>query len=459
MKNRMLVLVCGILATAFLSVQPAAAQQWHNLTFRADAPGIDENPLRGFEPFSGKLPPGTFPHSMEWFYLPLSDVVKGPQTYDWTALEKQLTAISARGNQAIFRFFVDYPKRSSGIPQYLLDAGLKTFPYDDSDNAKSATPSVSPDYTDPRLIDCMVQFIHAFGAKYDGDARIAYLTAGLYGFWGEWHVHQHPLPGEPEGWAIAQKDKDALLQAYVDSFHRTLVDVRYAKVTPDRALLSHFGYHDDSFLKDTLGDDANRQFWPSIQKAGMAESWKKYPTGGEIYPATQVGLWDTWPNPNAQDVPESIQTTHATWMNDSALFRTVPTDTERANALRADRMLGYTFFCKQFQVKRKSNGSATVTVRIENRGVAPFYYAWPVEAVALDSKGKEVGKGQVTWPLPTLLPGDSADWSVKLDALAKSAADVLLRIPNPMQGGHPVAFANAEMSTTRDGWLTLALNQ
>ena len=35
---------------------------------------------------------------------------------------------------------------------------------------------------------------------------------------------------------------------------------------------------------------------------------------------------------------------------------------------------------------------------------------------------------------------------------------ILLRIANPMPGGHPVAFANAEMSTVLPGWLTLTLD-
>jgi hypothetical protein len=448
MKHRMLVLVA-----IFFTAIAAPAQKWHSLSYRADAPGIDENPLRGFVPYSSaKYAPGTFPYSLEWFYLPLNSVVTGPNTYDWTPVEAQLKAISARGHQAIFRFYVDYPHHPTGLPKYLLDAGLKTYPYDDDGNDKGPTPSVSPDYTDPRLIDGLVQFIHAFGAKYDGDPRIAYLTVGLYGFWGEWHVHKHPTAGEPAGWAISQASKDALLQAYVESFHHTLLDVRYGGVTPDHALLSHFGFHDDSFFHDTLGPE-NWQFWPTIVQAEATENWKKYPMGGEIYPQTQVGLWTTWPSSNgSQDVVTSILTTHMTWMMDSKLFTSLPTDAERANALRADRMMGYTLFCKQFSVKKD-----TVTVQIENRGVAPFYYAWPVEAVALNAAGKEVGKGTANWPLPSLLPGHSADWSMTLDALPKSATTMLLRIANPMQGGHPVAFANAEMSTVRDGWLTLSL--
>jgi hypothetical protein len=46
-----------------------------------------------------------------------------------------------------------------------------------------------------------------------------------------------------------------------------------------------------------------------------------------------------------------------------------------------------------------------------------------------------------------LLPGKTAEWSISLSALPATAKTVLIRIANPMPGGHPVAFANAEMST------------
>jgi len=450
-------LILAILLLVGGICMPAAAQQWHEMTFRIDAPGIDENPLRGFTPYSStKQKDDTFPHSMEWFYLPLAAVVTGPGAYDWTPVERELTAIAGRGHQAIFRFYLDYPKKPSGIPAYLLATGLKSFPYADSGNAGSATPSVSPDYRDPRLIDCLVGFIHAFGARYDGDVRIAYLTAGLYGFWGEWHVHDHPLPGEASGWAIRQEDKDALLRAYAESFQHTAVLVRVPDVTEDRRLLAHFGFHDDSFLRDTLGPE-RWQFWPKMELSGAVNVWQRHPMGGEIYPALQAGLWDTWPNHDGQKVGDAIAMTHATWILDSELFVAPHTSVERANALRAARMLGYTLYCREWRIVRNNDGSATVTVRVENRGVAPMYYAWPAEAEALDGGRKIVGQGSLVWPLPKLLPGKTAELSISLNALPSASKSILLRIANPMPGGHSVAFANAEMATVLPGWLSLTL--
>jgi hypothetical protein len=455
--KRLWLVKAAILLASVISA-PAVAQQWHSMVFRDDARGVDENPLRGFVPYSStKQTDDSFPHSLEWFYLPLADVVTGPDTYDWSAVERQLTAIAGRGHQAIFRFYLDYPKKPTGIPSYLPAAGLKTFRYSDAGNATSATPSVSPDYRDPRLIECLAHFIRAFGARYDGDARIGFLSAGLYGFWGEWQVHNHPLIGEPTGWSIRQKDKDALLRAYAETWSRTPIMVRYPDVTDDRKLLGHFGFHDDSFLEDTIGSEG-WQFWQEMESAGTTGSWQWHPTGGEIYPALQSGLWESRPTRGAQGVKTAIATTHATWMLDSGLFQTALTPEEKTNALRAERMLGYKLFCRQWRITRSDDGSATLTVHVENRGVAPVYYAWPVEAEALDVNGKTVAQGNASWPLPTLLPGKSEDWSITLKALPGATKTLLLRITNPMPGGHPIAFANAEMSTVLPGWLTLNLD-
>ena len=70
--------------------------------------------------------------------------------------------LRGRGHQAVFRFYADYPNKPTAIPKFLLDAGLKTFPYDDSNNKVS----VSPDYSDPRLIKAFTDFyLRRFGGE------------------------------------------------------------------------------------------------------------------------------------------------------------------------------------------------------------------------------------------------------------------------------------------------------
>ncbi|UUL77434.1 hypothetical protein NG819_08220 [Pseudarthrobacter sp. Fe7] len=171
--------------------------QWTSL---AAGPAPASNPLQGFVPYAGKY--DALPYSMEWFYIPVNAVVTGAGTYNWSALDAQLNSIASRGHQAVFRFYLDYPGRRTGVPQYLLDAGLATHPYADYGNQGV---SVSPDYDDPRLVQAMDAFIAGFGARYDGDPRIGFIEMGLLGFWGSGtptrmtdtrhrKTGQHPLP-------------------------------------------------------------------------------------------------------------------------------------------------------------------------------------------------------------------------------------------------------------------------
>jgi hypothetical protein len=300
----------------------------------------------------------------------------------------------------------------------------------------------------------MLRFIHALGAKYDGDPRIAFVTAGLFGFWGEWHVVNHPYAGEDPGWSMSQKDKDALLAEYRSSFRKTSVLVRYPWVTEQHDLLTAFGFHDDSFLKDTLGPE-DWQFWHGMQSAGLAEIWKLHPIGGEVYPQLQSGLWDAWPNHAGQDVGTTITTAHVTWMIDNELFDHKLSRAERTNALRAQRMLGYTLFCSAARLVRLADGSAAISMRVQNRGVAPFYASWPAEFDALDRHGNVVAQGHAAWPLSALLPGQTAEWNAALGPLPERAKSVIVRYANPLPNGHPLVFANAEMGTRMPGWLTL----
>ena len=71
---------------------------------------------------------------------------------------------------------------------------------------------------------------------------------------------------------------------------------------------------------------------------------------------------------------------------------------------------------------------------VENRGVAPFYYDWPVEI--------EVGGvvEKTDWKVSGILPGSPRTWSI---AMPKGGA-VRIRIPNPMDGGKALRFANRE---------------
>jgi len=103
-------------------------------------------------------------------------------------------------------------------------------------------------------------------------------------------------------------------------------------------------------------------------------------------------------------------------------------------------------------------GITPVTVEIENRGVAPFYYDWkPEYGLILD--GKAVTTFQSSGQIIGLLPGDKPrTWEDKLNlsGLNPGTYKLALRIPNSLKNGHPLKFANKTQDADAPGWVTLS---
>ncbi|HWH68886.1 MAG TPA: hypothetical protein VNT26_05845, partial [Candidatus Sulfotelmatobacter sp.] len=80
------------------------AQESVRLTY---APAPPDNPLKGFVPYLRA--DATFPHSLEWDYTKLSEVMTGPTNFNWAPFEAKLNAAASRGHQFIARFYLEWP--------------------------------------------------------------------------------------------------------------------------------------------------------------------------------------------------------------------------------------------------------------------------------------------------------------------------------------------------------------
>ncbi|MBP5306028.1 MAG: hypothetical protein J6Z02_09280 [Lachnospiraceae bacterium] len=223
----------------------------------------NENPLKGLIPFQGS--DTDFPHSMEWFYIGVSEVQVAMNIFDWTALEEKLNECAEMGYQAVLRFYYDYPGEKCGVPQFLIDKGLEMKPYDEPEDLGGG--GLCPDYSNPDLRESMKNFIKAFGAKYDGDSRIGFITEGLLGFWGEWHnwpYDEDLSDGKPD-WSIPAEVYTEVYSAFDEAFKVTPLLVREPKWGVENQKYNA-GYHDDSFAYATLPHDLGGQEWSFGQK-------------------------------------------------------------------------------------------------------------------------------------------------------------------------------------------------
>ncbi|NSX38235.1 DUF4832 domain-containing protein [Pseudarthrobacter oxydans] len=429
-----------------------APGEWVSL---AAGPVPASNPLEGFVPYAGSYT--KVPHSMEWFYVPVNSVVVGPGTYDWASFDSQLNAISARGHQAVFRFYLDYPGKASGIPEYLLASGLATRTYTDHGNGGA---SVSPNYEDPRLLEALDGFIAALGSRYNGDPRIGFIQMGLLGFWGEWHTYPHDGWASAENWLASPASQQRVLKAYTKAFTKTKLQVRY----PDAANSNlNVGYHDDSFAVSTLAG-TGWHFMDKMAQAGATQKWLTQPVGGELRPEIQHCIFDT---PMLCPVVESgadnkftdsVQATHASWLLNQHGFSPGYTGQSLSNATAAAQSLGYRFHATSFAITRGTvAGQSDVSVMVSNVGVAPFYYDWPIQIAALDSAGNMVRTWGTSWKLTAVKPGMSVQWKspVSVSGLAPGTYTLVVRAVNPLANGMPLRFANASQDQTKPGWLTL----
>lgn len=429
-----------------------APGEWVSL---AAGPVPASNPLEGFVPYAGSYT--GVPHSMEWFYVPVNSVVVGPGTYNWASFDSQLNAISARGHQAVFRFYLDYPGKASGIPEYLLASGLATRTYTDHGNGGA---SVSPDYEDPRLLEALDGFIAALGSRYDGDRRIGFIQLGLLGFWGEWHTYPHDGWASPENWLASSATQQRVLQAYTNAFKKTKLQVRY----PDAANSSlNVGYHDDSFAVGTL-PGIGWHFMDKLMQAGATEKWLSQPVGGELRPEIQHCIFNAPMNcPVIEDGADndfagSVKATHASWLLNHHAFSPGYAGQALNNATAASQSLGYRFQATAFALTRgAAQGQSDLSVKISNVGVAPFYYDWPVQVAAVNGAGKIARTWTTPWKLSAVKPGMTVQWKapVSSSGLAPGYYTLLVRPVNPLANGMPLRFANASQDQTLTGWLTL----
>lgn len=405
------------------------------------APAPLDNPLKGLVPYVSASGKNRFPHSMEFRYFPLDAVMTGPSRFDWSPIEKTLAEVNGRGNQLVFRIYCEYPGKGLEIPRFLVDQGVKVTAWKDDEGKTCHTP----DWGDPVLRKALATLIAALGTKYDGDPRVAFITAGLLGKWGEWHDY----PRE-ELWAKKDVQRE-VMDAFAKAFTRTKILLRYpaGPKTYWHAENSRrpFGYHDDSFGWATLDTGKKKDSWffePSLKAAGATQKWKTFPIGGELRPELWKSSFTDRRHPRDQGFVKCVERTHASWLMDTGLFDVrIPMDARRkAAALKEVARLGYELYVSKAEWK---NGELSVT--LVNRGVAPFYHDWSVQVRAHGEKRNVAPK---TWRLSEILPGPPVTWRVKI---GRSKA-YQLRVPNPMKGGKPLRFANKEQGKE---WLGITL--
>ena len=474
------------------SLPTATAQTRTRLTYQ---PAPIDNPLKGLVPYQADVR-NRFPHSLEFNYLSYAAIAKDFDSYDWNPIEQLLDDVSSRGHQAVIRIFLEYPNKSGVIPPFLVNSGLKVHRYLNTNTQPFPPAQVeTPDYENANLRKSLKNFIAAFGKKYDADPRLGFITAGLLGTWGEWHTYPR------EDLFASKTVQQEVMSAYEAAFQITPILLRYPASEDDQQKAANgnrkFGYHDDSFAWATLHTGKQNEEWfymTALNQAGQqAEAkWKTYPIGGEIRPEAWGIVFDEKPSePQVQDFSRCVQATHVSWLMDSGMFEKKQSPDRIKRATDQVHKMGYEFHIPSATIDltepTKSDiatRSLKVSVEVENRGVAPFYYPWTTQFALIPTP--EISTPETTGPATTgpettgpettgtekkpfkifqgngkltgLLPGEpSREWreSFDIDGVPAGRYTLAIRIPNTLKQGNPVRFANAEQDRDSPTWCSL----
>ena len=316
--------------------------------------------------------------------------------------------------------------------------GVKKMLYDD--RLFADYDCIVPDYKDDRLIDVLCDFVKHFVEKYDGDIRIAYITVGLLGQWGEWHTY--PFNDR----MASEEQQNRIFAAYDEAFDKTPILARY----PDSKTSGNYdlGFHDDAFTHETIGK-SGVYFLTKLQKNKLDSVWKERPIGGEIYPQAQIPIL----NENkakkgadyAQDYYKCVKKTHASWMMMWSAFDLEGVNDKEQAKKTADELsssLGYDYTVSKSFVKHKK-GRLQISFTVKNKGVAPLYYDMFPSVVISDKDGNIVSETMLAYTLKGILPNKSRSFSTEINLPEGDGTyTVSLYSPNPMQGGKPIVFSN-----------------
>lgn len=392
-------------------------------------------PLKGMEAKSD--PSGTF----VWSWLVVTNVMRDRDEFDWTGLESRLERNSKRGLHTILRPIVDEGSRNTLVPSFLTKIAGAT--------AVDFNGYVVPVYSHPATREALLKFIEAFGARYDGDRRIGIVEVGLLGQWGEgWAPHGN----SGQSTEVTPETRDAVYETYRRCFKKTVLLMPKPGTNTST---SAFGFHNEAFAFWKRTD----WFYQILQESqpDVQQRWRRSPINARVHP--EYASAEKSRNLTFDHITESriltwIEREHYSCIrlpSGDGMQRDV-----RDRFVRTAQRAGYEFWVRNFESEPLGE-TFKLRVTVTNTGVAPFYYAWPVELAVLEN-GRATHTRPTEWDIRRVIPGDGDvvyEGVIDVKDLPVNGGTLLLRIPNPLPKGPPIRFANKEQDQDVDGWLSL----
>ena len=392
------------------------------------------NPFMGFAPWVGEQNP-VYATTLQYVNLTWRELEPVEGTVDFAKMERNWGNVQATGRRVGFRVCAALPGETGhiDIPQWLADRGIRMRAYE-IDGAHG----LAPDWDDPEFLSAHHDFISALGTRYDEDPRVAWIDIGSYGFWGEWHVWMN------DSLAAKLSTRLAILEDYFGAFPSKMkviaFDDRFAtKTVTDRG---------GGIRNDCLGtSDSNDWYLESLRAIdpGLNDRiWKTALIGGEFCGGGQGAVEGTTTRFDLNF--DFIKRTHWSFIGPAGGAIVPQNAAHRKSLDRLANTLGYRFALRaaEFDASVSRGRTLALKIGVANRGVAPFYYPWPLVLHIVDPSGNTAMRTTLAVDIRKWLPGETAEnVSVPIPGdLAAGPYDLKLAIHDPATDKPAVRFAN-----------------
>ncbi|MCC6585123.1 MAG: DUF4832 domain-containing protein [Bryobacterales bacterium] len=345
-----------------------------------------------YQEFKGSLENKDHPAtSIAYFRVYWKFVEPEPGKYNWAMLDTALRTANNRKQTLMLRIAPYGTTNDNDVPDW-----YRQMVGDES--GKKLIAKWRTDAEDARYAQHFARMVRAVGARYDGHPDLESVDVSIVGAWGEG-------AGSAE---LSQKTREALVDAYVESFVKTPLVML---LTDEKTNKYGLARKPVGWRVDCLGDMGgfgNGQwshmldYYPqAIVNFGMKDAWQQAPVSLEVCWVMQHWKDKGW---DVDYIIDQSLKWHISSFNGKS--SAVPKEWQPA----VDRWLkkmGYRFVLRKFTYPEtvRPHGKLAFTSWWENKGVAPSYKEFPP---ALRLEGKDRTAVFVTdADIRKWLPGDN----------------------------------------------------
>jgi hypothetical protein len=338
--------------------------------------------------------------------------------YDWDMIDRALQTAHARHQTLMLRIAPHGTDAASDVPAwYRQETGEKFHPAPGGWDATTGKWLIDPE--NPAYAKEFGECIRALGNRYDGDPDLDLVDISILAAWGE---------GAGTN-LLTEKTRHALIDSYMDSFHKTplVTQLGDEKTVAYTLSKSYEGASEDAALKQraaSLGEERPHVGWradclgdlgvfsktfnlmtddypEAIIHLGLANVWKTAPVTMEA-----CGVMQDWKNRGwdlQYIIDQSIK-----WHMSSFNAKSSPVPPEwRAQVNEWLNRMGYRFVLRRFTYPAAMDASRQLAFASwwENKGDAPAYRRYPL-ALRLKS-GSNSAVLVTDADVRTWMPGDN----------------------------------------------------